>query len=214
MKIVVAGGGVIGRSIAEHLSSEGRDVVVVEPSRSLAEELASSLDCTVIHGDPSKLDTLKELGISDKDYFVATLEDDRDSLIAAFAAKSLGVKNIIVVLKDEDFEKIALGLGFYSVVLPIRLATLQVCALIKGLDIANISTVLKSDARFYVGVVGDSLDGVKLGDLDLPKDSMPIAVYRGEEFILPKKDLILHRGDEVVFITRESRLSDFKKLFK
>ncbi len=213
LRIVIAGGGVVGRSIAEYLSAEGRDVIVIEPDRRLAEDLADSLDCTVIHGDPSKIETLKSIGLSEKDYFIATLEDDRDSLIAAFAAKSIGVKNIIVVLSDEDFEQIALGLGFYSVVLPVRLAILQVCALIKGLDIANLSTVLKGDARFFVAVISDKLDGIRLGELDLPSDTMPIAIYRGDEFILPKKDFILHRGDEVVFITRESRLDSLKKIF-
>ncbi len=214
MKIIIAGGTYIGKLLAQHLISGGHDVTVIERNEEAAKQLANELDCTIIHGDPSNPNTLREAGVDQVDYVIPAMDDDKDNIIIAMASKNLGAKNVIVVVNEEAYEQLALSLGLYNIVSPAKLATLQILALIKGYDIVNLTTVIKGDARFFTGIVGEKLDGRKISDIKLPGDSMIVAVYRGEEFLLPKHDLILHKGDEVVVITRENDLEKIREFFK
>ncbi|WFO75205.1 NAD-binding protein [Desulfurococcaceae archaeon MEX13E-LK6-19] len=213
MRVIVAGASRIGKHIAQQLAGEGHDVVLLEPSEEVAKQIANELDCTVIHGDPTNVNTLREAGVENVDYFIAAMDDDKDNIIAGVAAKNLGAKEVIIILNDESYEQLALNLGIYGIVSPSKLAVLQILALVKGFDIVNLTTVIKSDARFFTGVISEKLDGKKISEIKLPGDSMIIAVYRGEEFLLPKNDLVLRKGDEVVVITRDSDLSKVKEFF-
>lgn len=44
-------------------------------------------------------------------------------------------------------------------------------------------------------------DPKRLGDLELPKKSRVVCLYRGDEWLVPDEDMRLAPGDEVVIIT-------------
>ena len=213
MRIIIAGGGYLGQIIANQLIAEGHDVVVIEKDKDRASKLAGELDCSVIAGDAAFPNILKSAGAENADYVIAATGSDKDNLIIGVVARNLGVKNVIVMLNDIQFESIALSLGLYHIIAPARLSALQAISMIKGMDIANLSMIIKGDARFYLGVAGESVDGLKVSELKIPGESMIVAVYRGETFLLPKGDLVIKKGDEILVITREDKLDKVREFF-
>lgn len=214
MRIVIIGGSNVGILLAKQLITDGHDVYVIELNHSLAERIASELDCTVLYGDPVSPKVLEDAGVDKADYVVVATSNDKDNLLAAINARSLGAKNIIIVLENEDYRKLAASLGFFNIVSLTRLAVIQIHALIKGMNIANLSTILRGDAIFYVAIIPSEMDGMKIKDIDLPSDSLIIAVYRGEELLFPKSDLAIRKGDEIVIFTRRQRIDELRKTFK
>ncbi len=213
MKIVIIGASNTGVLLARQLIAEGHEVVLLEKEHRVAEAIAGELDCAVLSGDPVSPRILGEIEVDKADYVIAVTDSDKDNLLAALNARAQGARNIVVVLENEDYHRLAVSLGFFHIVSPTRLAVVQINALIKGMDIANLSTILRGDAAFYVGVVHDKLEGKKLGEIGLPDESVVVAVYRGEELLFPKDDLELRGGDEVVVFTRRQKLEDVKKTF-
>ncbi len=213
MKVVVVGGSGIGRAIASELIREGHEVIVVEKNASIAQELANTLDCTILNLDLTNIDSFSEIDFSNVDYLIASTEDDRDNIVIALNARAYGVKNILVIVFDSRYEKTLLSIGVFNIISIDKLVSLQASSIVKGLDIANLSTIVKGDARFVSVIVNDKFDGKKLRELKLPKDTNIVAVYRGDEYIIPRPELQLKKGDEIVFITRSSSVEEVKRVF-
>jgi len=214
MKIVVIGASSVGLLLARQLIAEGHSVTIVEPSYELAKKIAGELDCAVLHGDPASPKVLEDAEVDKADYVVIVTGNDKDNLLAAINARSLGAKNIVVVIENEDYHKLAASLGFINIVSLTRLAVVQIHALLKGIDIASLSTILRGDATFYTAIVPDRMDGAKIKDIPLPSDTLVVAIYRGEELVFPRNDLELKKGDEIVILAKRHAIDKLKDIFK
>ncbi|MCP3993535.1 MAG: Trk system potassium transporter TrkA, partial [bacterium] len=69
MRIVVIGAGAVGSHLAERLSFEHQDVVVVESNAVTAMEVQEQIDCLVIRGNGSSQETLEQAGADKADLF-------------------------------------------------------------------------------------------------------------------------------------------------
>jgi len=208
-KVVVAGGGDLGRVIAERLIREGFDVTLIEKDSSRARELAESLDCSVVNGDATLPEVLKSVGVSEAS-FVAATGSDKDNILSSLIARQLGAAKVVTVVENLALEPVASGLGLENVVVPTNLAAKEVLAVVRGLRQAS-SGLLKGDARFVTAVVGEELGGKRLSEIKLPGGSVVCAVFRGDEFILPTENPQLSPGDELLIIARESKVSEVLK---
>lgn len=72
--------------------------------------------------------------------------------------------------------------------------------MVEGQDPLEVSAMVKGDARAFLFVVREA-DARPLGELDLPKETRVVCLYRGGALMLPGNDTSLKRGDEVVLIT-------------
>ena len=55
MKIMIVGGGRIGRHLAQRFSRQKHEVVLIEPDRRLCLELADSLPVAIVCGDGTEI---------------------------------------------------------------------------------------------------------------------------------------------------------------
>ena len=76
MHIVVIGAGAVGSYLAERLSLEGQDVVVIESDARRAAEVQEEIDCLVIHGNGASDETLVQAGIERADLLIAVSSSD------------------------------------------------------------------------------------------------------------------------------------------
>ena len=67
MKIIIGGAGQVGFHIAQQLSSEGHDIVVIDSSPELVKQISDSLDVQALVGHASHPDTLDRAGAADID---------------------------------------------------------------------------------------------------------------------------------------------------
>ena len=51
MRIIIVGAGAVGSYLAERLSSEGQDVVVIEDDERRAAQIQEGIDALVLHGN-------------------------------------------------------------------------------------------------------------------------------------------------------------------
>jgi trk system potassium uptake protein TrkA len=104
-KIAIAGGGTTGFFLAQKLSLEGFEVVVIEQDRDRAEKVAAEIDVVVVRGSATNLQVLREAEIYGSYAAVATLPKDADNLAFVILAKSLGIERIFAVMRDPQYEE-------------------------------------------------------------------------------------------------------------
>lgn len=71
MKIIVVGAGKVGYSVAQRLVQDEHDVYIIEKSAERIRNLENSLDVSLVQGNGSSLQLLKEIGMEDVGMLIA-----------------------------------------------------------------------------------------------------------------------------------------------
>ena len=87
MKVLVAGAGVWGSYIADHLVQAGHEVLVVEQDTATARRARAAGGRTVVAGDACEPSVLDRLGLDTVDTVVAATGDDEDNLVVSLLVK-------------------------------------------------------------------------------------------------------------------------------
>jgi len=104
-RVIIFGATSVGTDLASHYLKNESYVTVVEPDLNVANDLVGSdlgnqrrLD--VIHGEPSDVELLKDIGISDHDIAISTLDDDNGAIAIAMRAVDEGVNRTGLIVDD------------------------------------------------------------------------------------------------------------------
>ena len=103
MRIVINGGGGVGRTLAGILSEEQHDVTIVELRADRAEALNEAVDCHVVVGSGATPGNLRDAGAGDADVFVAATDRDEVNLLSCAIARKLGCPRNIARVRDRSF---------------------------------------------------------------------------------------------------------------
>ena len=80
MKVCIAGGGRVGRYLAQSLLTNHHSVVIIEPIEAQCRMLADSLDIPVICGDSISVDTLRTADVGSCNACLLYTSDAADEL--------------------------------------------------------------------------------------------------------------------------------------
>ena len=83
MKVIIAGGGRLGYSLARNLIDRRYDVSVIEISKQASEKVANELQIEVVCGDATNIETLNSLDFNNVDCFIAVTGRDQDNIVAS-----------------------------------------------------------------------------------------------------------------------------------
>ena len=107
MRVVIAGGGSVGRFIAEQLHGAGHDVTILDNDRrsSPTPPLRRARRRDVVDGDACELDTLAAAGVEQADVVAAVTGDDEDNLVVSLLAKQeFGVPRVVARVNNPKNE--------------------------------------------------------------------------------------------------------------
>ncbi len=117
MKVCIAGGGRVGRYLAQSLLANHHKVVIIEPVEAQCRMLADSLDIPVICGNSISTDTLRTADVASCDAFVAVTGSDEDNLVACQIAKQeFGVNRTVARASNPKNRSLLHTLGVDTVV--------------------------------------------------------------------------------------------------
>jgi len=105
MYIVIAGGGLMGTALAERLIAIKHDVLVIDPDPAVCEFLQVELGAMVHAGSATNPRTLEAIGLRRADIAVAMMRNDADNLAFLLLARSHGVPQRLVRMREKDFEQ-------------------------------------------------------------------------------------------------------------
>ena len=105
MKIIIAGAGKIGYSVASILSDEGHDIIVIDNNPAVINNLSNNLDVICVEGSAANPETLTEAGAADADLIMAAMRSDEMNMVCGISARKLGTKHVIARIRDTGYMK-------------------------------------------------------------------------------------------------------------
>ena len=219
MRIVIAGGGSVGKFIAEQLHEQGHEVTILDNDPTVVARARRSGEPAGVpwhEGDACEINTLTEAGLSDTDVVAAVTGDDEDNLVISLLAKQeFGVPRVVARVnnpKNEWLFNEVWGVDV-SVSTPHLLTALVEEAVAVGSFIRLLSFEGGRARLAEVRLADDSpADGLTIEQLHVPRDATVVAVLRNNHLIVPRGDTMLRAGDEVVVLVTVDSEDEVKRL--
>jgi trk system potassium uptake protein TrkA len=203
VKIVVTGGGAVGRHLASDLVDRGHEVVLVEQEREVVERIKPMIpNVRVVLGDACEPWVLESCETSTADVVVAATGDDEDNLVTSLLAKQeFAVPRVLARVNHPKNEWLfGEQWGVDAAVSPPHVLT----ALVEeAVTVGDLVPLLKLEGG-RVSIVEATLPddapsiGHPLYELRLPQDSTIIAILRDGHVVIPQPETVLAAGDEVL----------------
>jgi trk system potassium uptake protein len=203
MRVVIAGAGSVGRSIARELLHNGHQVLLIDKD---VDDVQSALvpAATWLLADACEISSLHEAGLADCDVVVAATGDDKANLVLSLLAKTeFGVPRTVARVnnpKNEWMFDEAWGVDV-AVSTP-RLMTALVEEAVSVGDLVRIFTFGQGNSTMVeLTLPGDSpYAGKRVGDVPWPDDSVLVGIIREDHPIAPSRDDSLEAHDELLFL--------------
>jgi len=102
MYMIIVGAGSIGTSLIDISVGEKNNVVVVDANADRARDISTKYDITVLSGDATSAETLREAGSERADAVIVTTSDDAVNLMVVSIAAELRIPAIVSVVNDGE----------------------------------------------------------------------------------------------------------------
>lgn len=113
---VIIGCSRLGADLANTLSEEGEDVLIIDKDRDSFRKLSPSFGGLALEGDGTELDTLKAADVQRADTVIAVTNNDNiNIMIAQIAKECFSVKKVISRLFDPERECVYRELGIDTI---------------------------------------------------------------------------------------------------
>ena len=205
MRVIIMGSGKNAYFLAKQFASKGYYLTIIAEDESHARYLSERLRATVVVGDGSQPEVLRDVRAELASIFVALRPLDEDNLIACQIAKQLfGISRTIALVNDPENEAVFKQLGVSVAISPVRVLSLLIE---EQAGFEEISTQLAlADGRLTVSeisLLGESpVVGRALREMNFPQGALIAAVMRGGEVIIPNGNTQLQRHDRLVVISQ------------
>ena len=219
-RIMIAGGGNIGRSVAKVLESRYR-VKLIEKSPDRSFTLAESLNRTlVLKGDATDRELLIEEGIDNVDVFCALTNDDEDNILCAMLAKRLGAGKVISLIARPAYVDLIQKDIIDIAVSPQQVTTSALLTHIRRGDVVAVHSLRHGAAEAIEAIAhGDyrtsKVVGRCINELSLPSGASIGALVRDEQVLIAHGNIKIEEGDHVIiFLTDKNKVPQVEKLFQ
>ena len=223
MYVIVVGAGEVGTYVADRLSREGHDVVVIERDRVALREVSERLDVLTLLGSGTNPEVLREAGVGKAEMIVAVTSQDEVNLICCLAAKQAGVSRSVCRLEDPDLRSrksapLHAAMGVDLIIDPDHETAQEILELLEypgaseiaemaGGEVVVIGARLPADAP----IVGRTL-------IEIAKEYEPEwdflfgVITRGAETIIPRGNVRLEADDLVRVLCKRRARRQLMKL--
>lgn len=209
MKIIIAGGGKVGRTLARQLASEGHDLTLIDRNNGILQTAVERYDAIAIAGNCASKDLLLQAGVRSADLLIAATNADEVNLLCCMTGHGLNPKlhTIARIRNPEYTEQIMTMQEVFPVsmtVNPERQAALEIERLLKFPGFLRRDYFAKGRTQIVELRVDSKskLCNVSLSDLSgiVKCKVLVCAVLRAGTAVAPSGNFVLREGDRI-FVT-------------
>lgn len=215
-KVVIYGANTVGINVAKILEEKFENVTLIEPNTEKSEFAASILNkTTVLYGEATDQDLLKDANIASADFFMALSDDDESNLLSSLLSKKQGAKKVVIITDEPDYLPILDSIEMDIVINP-RLLT--VGAILQYIRRGRIQSVVKlrENETEVIEMTPDPKSpvvGKKLSQIKFPPGSIVGAIIRNGDMIIPDGESIIEVGESVIVFALPQAILKIEKLF-
>ncbi|SIR48949.1 sodium/proton antiporter, CPA1 family [Haladaptatus litoreus] len=210
MRVLIIGGGKVGRALAERLEDRGENVVLIENDETII-QTARDEGFTVHRGNGTDTEVLQAAGADNAKIVVAaTGDDDANLLIAQLADSKFDVETVIARANNPDNVDAFEDLGVRTISSSLSTAW-AIDNVIERPALSNWMTELgRSGDVQEIEVTAKDLVGKTIAELDdtLPNGVLIALVGRDGDTQVPDEGFTLQRGDHITFLGRKEAVRE------
>jgi len=219
-RVIIAGGGRIGKRLAESIESRYL-VKVIEIDDERCRDLARSLLRTIVlNGDVTDASLLKDEAIGDTDVYCAVTNDDETNILSAMLAKRSGVRKTLSVINHPDYLDLAQGDAVDIALSPSMFTIGAILTHIRRGDVTVVHSLRRGAAEAIEIVVhGDrrtsGVVGKKAKQLPLPQGVTIGGIYRKDRLLFVNSETVVEADDRIIlFLVDKSHIPEVERLFQ
>lgn len=219
-RIIIAGGGNIGKQLAKSIE-KNYHVKVIEFDQDRCRHLAETLHGTIIlHGDAADAELLTGEDIGQTDIFCAVTNDDEANILSSLLAKRLGVRKVITLINRASYVDLAQGGVIDIAVSPAQITIGALLAHVRRGDVVAVHSLRRGAAEAIEIIAhGDRQTSYVVGrtiqELPLPEGTTIGGIVRGDELIFPHHDTVIEAEDHaIVFLADKQQIVEVERLFQ
>ena len=208
MNIIIVGCGKVGRTLAEQLSNEKHNIVIVDIIEKKIQDTTEDIDIMGFLGNASSINTLLDAGIETADLLIAVTGSDELNLLCCLIAKKVSKCHTIARVRNPVYSKelgfIKQSLGISMIINPEHAAAIEIARILRFPSAIKIDTFAKGRVELLKFKIKPEF---KLNNMSVMefgeryKNLILIgAVERGEEVSIPSGNFILKDNDIVSVI--------------
>jgi len=217
VRIVIIGAGQVGSYLAERLSMEGQDIVVIDTDAARVKELQDSLDVMVIQGNGATPGLLEEARIGDAEMMIAVTSQDAVNVLACQTATRLGVPLKIARVEDPALRPGLEAVGVDVVIDPEDTLAHELLSLVRK---GGASEVIEFGDGKLVLIGGFVHDDAPVAHITLAElrarvsgwDWIVAALVRGGETRVGRGDTTIEPGDHVLIMAKANETKEAFRL--
>jgi len=222
VKIIIVGAGEVGFHIAQRLSQENQDVVLIDKDHEQIKRISENLDVQALLGSGTSPRILRGSGITEADMLVAATDSDEVNLIACMLARKLNqymvkvarIRNPEYLEEDGFLAQELLGIDHvinpHSVMVEAILSLMEVPGASEVIDFVGgrvklIGFIVAKDSPF----AGRQLLSFK----GLEEKLLVGAIVRKDQVLIPRGTDTIQADDLVYVVVRNEELDQVTRLF-
>lgn len=216
MRIIIVGDGKVGYTLAQSLSMEDHDVVIVDKNARALERANEALDVLTVKGSGASLSTLQEAGIDKADLLIAVTTSDELNMVCTLLGRKLGAQQTIARIRDpEYYEEMSLlqqQIGLNMVINPELTAAQEIARSLRYPQVNNIEVFAGGSVEMIELDVlpSDPIVGRCLSDIAKQVSRVLFsAILREGQVIIPHGDTVVQAGDTVHVVGQPSSIGGF-----
>ena len=209
MKILIAGDGKLGMTLARQLSGEGHDITLIDTESSVLEASVDLLDIMAVQGNCITMDTLQNAEVKDADLLIAATGTDEVNLLCCVTAHGMNPElHTIARIRNPEYTsqvyKMPDAFGLSMTVNPEKQAAIEIERLLKYPGFLKRDTFAKGRAEIVEMRVKASspLCNLTLNSLNTVAkcNVLVCVVLRDGTALIPDGNFVLKEGDRI-FVT-------------
>ena len=217
MKIVIIGDGKVGYKLAEHLSEDNYDVVLIDNNEEKLKEAINNLDINCFAGDGVSAAVQAEAGVAEADLVIACASTDEMNMLSCLIARRLGAKHTIARVRNpiyyQQIDILKEDLRLSMVINPEFAVANEIARNLILPAASKVETFVKGKIELVEFPVreGSAVIGYKLSDIysKFQIKLLICAVKRGSEVFIPDGEFVIQEGDKLHIAATHKEIEQF-----
>jgi trk system potassium uptake protein TrkA len=212
MRVIIVGCGRVGSELANALSAERHEVVIIDRSPLSFGRLSRDFSGRMLTGVGFDREILQKADIEGADALAATTDSDNVNIVVAVTAKEMfKVPHVVARIYDPQAAEIYRREGIPTVT-PTLMAANTMKTMISHPRLAKLAACGSGEVEFITIQVPKALAGRTVQDLIIPGESLVSALVRRGQASIPSADTRLEAEDELHVAVAAKALPKFDKL--
>ncbi len=221
MKIIIVGGGKVGKTIIESMLKEKHEVILVDNDPAVVGNVTNLYDVMGICANGTEYEKLLEAGADKADLFIAVTGSDELNMLSCFAAKKIGARHTVARVRNSEYNTASWGfmkqqLEISMAVNPEKLAAEAIYDILKLPSATKVESFTARSFEMIEIIVkkGSAIDGMTLVDLrkKFSEKFLVCVVQRENDVFIPNGTFKVLSGDKIgVMVTNDDAHSILKK---